>query len=295
LNRRARGDGGLDGFLIVHKPVGPTSHDIVALVRRVLKTRRVGHAGTLDPLAEGVLPIALGRATRLLQELTDADKEYQAEILLGRTTTTDDAEGEVTAQKSLPPLDVPELAAVLERFRGTIMQVPPAFSAVKVAGRRAYELARAGEAATVASRPVTISEIEILSWEQPLLCIRVRCSKGTYIRSLARDVGEAIGTGASLQALVRTRVGSFDRSSAITLEQLTDNPSRAVLSADTVSLDRPAVVLGEDDANHLLHGRRFSGAPQQDLLARAYGTEGQYLGLLAARNGQWQPKLVLSD
>jgi tRNA pseudouridine55 synthase len=295
VNARARGDSGLDGFLNVCKPAGPTSHDVVATVRRILKTRRVGHAGTLDPLAEGVLPIALGRATRLVDNLAGADKEYYAEVVLGRTTTTDDAEGEIVAELPVPALTMADLEAALHGFRGAIEQLPPAFSALKVQGRRAYELAREGETTSLRPRRVTIFEIEVRRWEQPVVSLRVRCSKGTYIRSLARDLGAALGTGGSLQRLVRTRVGWFDLGSAVGLDELAAEPSRAILAADVASLDQPAVVLDELSAGYLHQGRRLTGAPEQACSARAYGIDGRFLGLLVGQRGFWQPRLVLSD
>jgi tRNA pseudouridine55 synthase len=291
---RARGDAGLDAFVNLCKGRGPTSHDVVSSVRRLFGTRRVGHAGTLDPLAEGVLPLALGRATRLIDRLAEADKEYYAEARLGVRTTTDDAEGEILATCPLPDLDDASLDATLGELLGEIEQRPPAYSALKVGGQRAYDLARAGQDVTLQSRRVTIYRIERRRWEPPILSFTVTCSKGTYIRALARDVGERLGVGASLSRLVRTRVGPFTLDGAVSLDELRADPFGFILSPDVLVLDRPAVVLGSVEQEHLRHGRAWP-APNGAEEARAYTTDGALAGVLAAIDGRWQPRLVLVD
>jgi tRNA pseudouridine55 synthase len=203
----------MDGVLVVAKPVGPTSHDIVGLVRRLSATKRVGHGGTLDPFASGVLPVFLGRATRLVEYHLGDRKGYRATICFGASSTTDDLEGALTPSPGRPP-DRPAVEAGLAGFRGPISQRPPAYSAIKVAGRRDYALARAGEAVALAPRAVVIHHLAIVDWDdrdsaEPVAIVDVECSAGTYVRSLARDLGEAVGSAAYLGALTRTASGPF--------------------------------------------------------------------------------------
>lgn len=215
---------GLDGILVVAKPAGPTSHDIVALVRRLTATRRVGHGGTLDPFATGVLPLFLGRATRLVEYHLGDRKAYRATICFGASSTTDDLDGELTPADGPAP-DRPAVEAALATQLGPIAQVPPAYSAIKLGGRRAYAMARAGETPVLAPRQVTIDRLELLDWdgsdpERPIAIVEVDCSAGTYVRSLARDVGMAVGSAAYLGALVRTGSGSFRIDRAHSLEAI---------------------------------------------------------------------------
>jgi tRNA pseudouridine55 synthase len=213
---------GLDGILVIDKPIGPTSHDIVGLIRRLAATRRVGHGGTLDPFATGVLPIFLGRGTRVVEFHLKDDKAYRATVCFGESSSTDDLEGERTPSKGpAPSRDAVE--AALPAFTGPIEQRPPAYSAIKVAGRRAYAMARAGETVELASRSVTIHDVALAEWDasdasRPIAIVDVRCSAGTYIRSLARDLGEALGTAAYLGALRRTAAGPFAVEDAIALD-----------------------------------------------------------------------------
>lgn len=226
--RTGRTEGGiaearqLAGILVIDKPVGPTSHDIVALVRRLSGLRRVGHGGTLDPFARGVLPIFIGAATRVVEYHLGDPKSYRATVVLGARSTTDDLEGEVTPTEAAPP-DRASVEQALGAFRGPIRQRPPAFSAVKVAGRRAYRAARAGEPIELPERIVTIERLDLLGWDEsdpgrPAAVLEIHCSAGTYVRSLARDLGERLGTGAYLGALVRTASGAFRLSDALELD-----------------------------------------------------------------------------
>jgi tRNA pseudouridine55 synthase len=223
--RDARGRGpGLDGILVVAKPAGPTSHDIVALVRRLTATKRVGHGGTLDPFATGVLPLFLGRATRLVEYHLGDRKAYRATICFGASSTTDDLDGELTPAKGPAP-DRAAVEAALATQVGPIAQVPPAYSAIKLGGRRAYAMARAGETPVLAPRQVTIDRLELLDWDgtdpdRPIAIVEVDCSAGTYVRSLARDVGRAVGSAAYLGALVRTGSGGFQLDRAHSLEAI---------------------------------------------------------------------------
>jgi tRNA pseudouridine55 synthase len=287
------------GFLNVCKAPGFTSHDVVAVLRRLTGIRRIGHAGTLDPAAEGVLPICLGRATRLVDRLADADKGYYAEIVLGVRTRTDDAEGEVIATAPVPDLDHEALTAALAPFRGRISQTPPAFSAVKVAGRRAYDLARRGEDVHLRPREVTVHDLRVRRWEPPRLALTIHCSKGTYIRSIARDLGEALGCGAHLSRLVRLWVGAFQLGDAHSLDELREAAeagqlSLAVIPADIALLELPAAIVETHRVEDMRHGRAWPmAALHHEGLARVYDTDGRFLGLAEAdqKARLWRPKL----
>jgi len=212
----------LDGVLVVAKPVGPTSHDVVGLVRRLAATKRVGHGGTLDPFAAGVLPVFLGKATRLVEYHLGDRKRYRATVCFGASSTTDDLEGALTPVAGPGPSRA-AVEAALAGFHGPIEQRPPAYSAIKVAGRRAYAMARAGESVELAPRAVTIHAIDLVGWEdttpgEPVAIVDVECSAGTYVRSLARDLGDAVGSAAYLGALTRTASGPFELGAAIDLD-----------------------------------------------------------------------------
>jgi tRNA pseudouridine55 synthase len=230
----------VDGILVANKPAGPTSHDIVALVRRLAATRRVGHGGTLDPFASGVLPLFLGRATRLVEyHLTDR-KAYRATVCFGASSTTDDLEGELTPSDGEAP-DRARVDAALTGFVGAISQRPPAYSAIKVAGRRAYAMARAGEQVQLVERAVTIDRLEVIEWDgsdpaRPIAVIDVECSAGTYIRALARDLGEAVGSAAYLGALVRTASGPFHLTAAIPIDQAREAAADGVAAFESLLL-----------------------------------------------------------
>ncbi len=290
----------MHGFFNVCKAPGFTSHDVVAVIRRLAGLRRVGHTGTLDPAAEGVLPICVGRATRLVERLASADKAYYAEIVLGVRTRTDDAEGEIVGTAPVPKLDLPDLERALDRFRGTILQTPPAFSAVKIAGRRAYELARRGDEVRPRPREVTVYRLALQRWEAPRLAITVTCSRGTYIRAIARDLGEALGCGAHLARLVRLRVGPFDLRGAHSLDELRRAADERrlwsfLLPPDAALLDLPVAVVEPRRREDMGHGRAW---PRRDggsaVLARVYDTDGAFLGLAEADPdfGVWRPKLA---
>lgn len=256
---------GLDGVLLVRKPVGPTSHDIVALVRRLAGTRRVGHGGTLDPFASGILPVFLGRATRLVEYHMADRKRYRATICFGASSTTDDLEGDLTPATGPAP-DRVAVEAALSGFRGTIVQVPPAYSAVKVAGRRAYALARAGKTPEIAPRTVTIHHLDLVEWdgtdpERPIAIVDVGCSAGTYVRAIARDLGAALGSAAYLGALQRTASGPFSVEDAVDLDDLRGDPratiTRRLLPVDA-GLDTMSVVaLDADGIRAIERGQRI--------------------------------------
>ncbi len=252
----------LDGLLIADKGSGVTSFQVVAHLRRVLRVPKVGHGGTLDPMATGVLPILLGQATKLTPYLQTLDKEYVATIRLGRSTDTLDATGRVTEERPVPALDTAALRAALARFQGEIEQVPPMFSALHAGGRRLHELARAGIEVARVPRRVRIDTIELLEWASPLLTVRVACGKGTYIRSLAADLGAAVGCGACLEALRRTRLGGFSLAEAVPWDAIRSGDpavlAERVLPADRAVAHLPAVRLDDATARRLGHGQRLT-------------------------------------
>lgn len=253
----------MDGILVVDKPVGPTSHDVVALVRRLAATKRVGHGGTLDPFASGVLPLFLGRATRMLEYHLGDRKAYRATVCIGAGSTTDDLEGELTPAAAVP--DRAAIEAALPSFVGEIEQVPPAYSAIKVAGRRAYAMARAGESPELKARTVTISGLDLIEWDgsepdRPVAILDVRCSAGTYVRAIARDLGRAVGSEAYLGALTRTATGPFAIAGARTLDDLraaaADGRLDDLLLPPDSGLDEmPPVDLSEAEVAEIARGR----------------------------------------
>lgn len=294
----------MEGFLDLYKPSGPTSHDLVMRIRRALRGARVGHGGTLDPLAEGVLPIGIGRATRLLPFFQEAEKAYRAEIVLGTSTTTYDAEGEIVAQHPVPPLERQSLEQILATFQGAIEQVPPPFSAVRQGGRRLYERARRGEAVAARPRRVQIYRLQLLSWEPPLLTVEIECGSGTYVRSLAHDLGERLGCGAYVAALTRLRVGPMTLDGALLPERIEELIARGALEEVLLPIDLPvrhwpAVVLREGAVRALLDGRALDlpadALPAQAQRARACRPDGTLVALLRrdAGSGRWHPFRVL--
>ena len=242
-----------DGVLVVDKPEGPTSHDIVESARRSLGTR-AGHTGTLDPLATGVLPLVLGKATRLSRFYQNQDKEYLAGIGLGRATETYDREGAVVREGPVPQLSIREVREVLDRFTGEILQRPPLYSAVRVGGRRLYELARRKQPGEPPLRRVRIHGIELLERSREEWTLQVHCSAGTYIRSLAHDLGEAIGCGAFLESLRRTRSGAFDLSRAVSPERMKEEWDRAHSPLEALLPELPRVELEGHEAKRARHG-----------------------------------------
>ncbi|HEY7125620.1 MAG TPA: tRNA pseudouridine(55) synthase TruB [Ktedonobacterales bacterium] len=257
----------MDGIFNLCKPVGMTSHDVVARVRRLTHQKRVGHAGTLDPAASGVLPVCLGLATRVVEYLSEGGKSYRATIVFGVVTNTYDAEGEVVRSASVH-LSREAIEAALPAFLGDQMQVPPLYSAIKKDGQPLYKLARAGIEVELQPRPVVISRLEVLEWQPPALTLEVECSKGTYIRSLAYDLGERLGCGAHLGGLVRLRSGPFTLEESLTLEELAqalDDGSwvEYLFAPDEALLQCGAVIVGPGNEQRILQGqglRLASGA-----------------------------------
>ena len=308
--RRGDRSGGLDGVLVVAKPSGPTSHDVVGLVRRLSSTRRVGHGGTLDPFAAGVLPVFLGRATRLVEYHLGATKRYRATICFGETSTTDDIDGERTPIAG-PPVTRDAVEGALAAMTGPLRQVPPDYSAVQVAGRRAYQMARAGEAVELAPRDVTIHALTLLDWDEsdparPVAVVDVECSAGTYVRALARDLGARLDSGAYLGALVRTASGEFRLEDAVSFEELrshaADGPAgivRVMRPIDAGLEGLPHARVTADEIRRL--GEGLITAPKVSLAIRdapivlAVGPDGRVAAVCRAVAGALHPHKVLAE
>ncbi len=296
----------MDGILNINKATGMTSHDVVARIRKLLHQRRVGHAGTLDPAASGVLPICIGQGTRIAEYLSESGKAYQAEITFGIVTDTYDAEGSIIRRADTSSLTLSQIEETLPHFLGPQQQLPPRYSAIKIQGQPAYKRVRSGEEITLEARAIEIHQLQVLAWEPPRLTLAVECSKGTYIRSLAYDLGEHLGYGAYLSALIRTRSGPFTLASSATLEQLAEANeeeivSKYLLPADSALQDYPALALDAATIERVLHGNAFRDprvhVQPEATLARIYDTEGHFLAIATwnSQQQQWQPKKVFSS
>ncbi len=285
------------GIFNIDKPSGITSHDVVDTVRKRVGQRRVGHAGTLDPLATGVLVVCVGYATRLVEYMVGHDKEYRVTVRLGVETDTYDAEGTVIAERPVPSLSQEDIEQVLARFRGEIEQVPPKFSAIRRQGKRLYELARAGEEVDAPSRRVAIHALVLERWTPPDLTLRVTCSAGTYIRSLAHDIGRALGTGGQVIALRRLRSGPFRVEDAVPLERLVhaDDWRAYLLPPDAGLADWPRLDLSPAQAEDVRHGRPLllERPPREATWARAY-VDDKFVAVLQwnEEEARWQPRKV---
>ena len=288
------------GLLVVDKPVGPTSHHVVQAVRRGTRVRKVGHAGTLDPRASGVLVLCLGAATRLSEYLSTSTKRYEAIVRFGAATRTYDTEGEVTRHTGIaPPLE--EIEAALPKFTGEIQQIPPPFSAIKVKGRKAYEMARAGEDVRLEPRGVTIFELEAVAYDPPDLTLGVMSSAGTYIRSLAHDLGEVLSTGAHLASLRRTKAGPFSLEDTIPFAKLegyfvTGAWEQYVLPAKDALPDLPILDINLETMKMIRNGHRIAAEPGASGLARAIGPDGELAAILeSVEDGtMWHPRKVFA-
>lgn len=264
----------LNGIIIIHKEAGFTSHDVVAKMRGICKQKKIGHTGTLDPQATGVLPVCLGSGTRLCSMLTEKDKEYVAELLLGVETDTQDTTGEVLSRHEVTAGEAEVREAVMG-FEGIYHQVPPMYSALKVDGKKLYELARAGKEVEREAREVHIQEIEILKLSLPVVTFRVVCSKGTYIRTLCADIGEKLGCGGTMKSLQRTRVGSFRLEDAVTLKRLEElrdegRLEELLLPVDSAFAKCPALHVRQEFTRLVDNGNSFF--PDQTTEGRLYGT-----------------------
>lgn len=287
----------MNGILVVDKPKGPTSSDVVQAVRRVLKEKKAGHTGTLDPMATGVLAICLGDATRVAQVFTDGDKAYDATVKLGVTTDTLDAEGAVLQTRPVPEVTRASLEAVLARFRGALKQTPPMYSAIKKDGKRLYELARAGEEVEREARDVTVHALTLNDFSADELKLSVACSKGFFVRTLAADIGEALGCGAHLTALRRTQSGPFHLAKALPLATLLEH-GPSVVEGRLVSVDEalaflPEVATSEAEAERVKHGGVVEVARPDCALVRVTAPDGRVLALAEVRRGRLAYKRVL--
>lgn len=285
--------GRLHGVIVIDKPAGWTSHDVVARVRRLTGERRVGHAGTLDPAATGVLPVVVGDATKVVEFLADAAKGYRAEITFGVSTDSYDGDGVVTASDGRPLPSEREIQAALADMLGPQQQMPPMHSAIRINGERLYEAARRGETVEREPRPVTFHRLDLLDWSPPVATVDVDCSKGTYIRSLAHDLGEQLGCGAYLSDLVRTRTGGFDLGDAWTMDDLGlalaadgDPWEWIAIHPDRIVEAWPALTLGADRAQDWDQGRAISADTVDDHggPVRTYDSNGTWLGV-GSRDG----------
>jgi len=292
----------MDGILVINKATGMTSHDVVARVRRLVKQKRVGHAGTLDPMAQGVLPLCLGQATRVAEYLSESGKAYEAGITFGTVTDTYDTEGTVLRTADTSTLTLEQIQAALPHFLGKQQQLPPRYSAIKLQGQPAYKLARAGSEVQLQPRPIEIYHLNVLAWTPPTLMLAVECSKGTYIRSLAYDLGEYLGYGAHLSSLTRTRSGPFTLAKSVTLEALAsaieeNRLQEYLLPADSAVQHFPGLTLDAETAERVLHGNtfRYPALPHtQTPLARVYDPDGRFIALASWNSEQctWQPVKV---
>ena len=292
----------IDAVINLLKPPGMTSHDAVSFVRRIYRQKRVGHSGTLDPAAAGVLPIYLGNATRLVEYGDNFDKEYRAEILFGVSTDTGDDTGKVLRQQFIAPEQLEGLEKVVLSFAGFYDQVPPMYSALKVNGRKLYELAREGKEVERAPRQVEIPAIRLLFQQNDRAVIHVACSKGTYIRTLCEDIGERIGVTATMSCLLRTRVGPFEINQAATLEEIAENPHSSLLPADTAVSHLPACFFGEIETKALRQGKIINAGDDScsladNCLVRLYSEGGAFIGIgqYSSVTGLMKPSKIFAD
>ena len=298
----------MDGILNINKPKGKTSFSIVARVRKLSGERRVGHAGTLDPDATGVLPVCLGQGTRVIEFLVNTTKTYRARIEFGRATDTYDGSGQVTREGDITDIKKRRVETALDGFRGHIEQTPPMYSAVKHKGQPLYKLARAGITVERKKRTAVIHRLEFISWRKPVATVEVECSKGTYIRSIAHDLGEHLGCGAFLKSLVRTRCGIFDIDDAISLPQFEEACHNGTWQEllhpiDSVLQDLPAIFIDEDSEKAFKTGRPINpgendtgdNKDSSSRYCRAYSRDGRFLGILrrSKSQGTWEPKKVM--
>ncbi|MBR4863568.1 MAG: tRNA pseudouridine(55) synthase TruB [Oscillospiraceae bacterium] len=269
----------MNGIVIIDKPMDWTSQDVVSKLRGVLHTKRIGHGGTLDPMATGVLPVFVGRATRGVEFFEYAEKTYETVLRLGITTTTEDITGTVLTESPVAVTEA-DLEAALENFRGDIFQTPPMYSAIKIGGQKLCDLARKGKEVERKPRPVTIHQLTLLSFDGVKATLRVRCSKGTYIRTLCKDIGAALGCGGCMESLRRTAAGAYSIAEAVPLQQLVEaaDPERFLRPVDTMFTEYTAVTLTEKQALRCRNGNSFTIA-LPDGTYRAYDGEGNFLML----------------
>lgn len=287
----------VSGVLVVDKPVGLTSHDVVQIIRRGTGIRRAGHTGTLDPRASGVLVVLIGPAVRLSEFVSAEDKRYQATIRLGSSTDTYDAEMPPNEPEVEVNVSREEFAELITHYIGEIEQTPPPYSAVKVQGKRAYDMARRGEEVEIEPRIIQVHSLELLEWALPEVVIDVHCSSGTYVRSLAHDIGEELGVGAHLVGLRRTKSGRFSLRDAVSLRRLRDDfeagtwAQHLIPAAEALG-DWPAVELDAEQLELVRHGNRIPAAEGTKGMARAVSMQGDLVAIVEVDEGEWQPRKV---
>ncbi len=289
----------ISGVLVVDKPVGLTSHDVVQIVRKGTNIRRAGHTGTLDPRASGVLVILIGPAVRLSEYVSASDKRYQAVIRLGASTDTYDADGRIVSTSPVDKITEAQFEKALQSYVGEIEQVPPPYSAIKVKGRKAYEMAREGEEIDLAPRKIKVYSLELLEWAPPEAVIDVYCSSGTYVRSLAHDLGETLGCGAHLIGLRRTKSGRFTLRDAVPLRKLRESFEdgtwyQYLIPAAEALSDWPAIELSQEQVEAIRHGHRIRAESNGQGMVRGISEQGELVALLeyVPETGEWQPKKV---
>lgn len=280
----------MNGIIIIDKPQGRTSHDMVYEVRRLTGIKKVGHTGTLDPMATGVLPVCVGCATKVADMLTLSDKRYIAQMVLGKTTDTQDAEGKMLSECEVN-CSASEIAEAIAGFVGEIEQIPPMYSAIKQNGKKLYELARAGIEVERKSRVVTVNSIDILEIDGACVKIDVSCSKGTYIRTLCHDIGKKLGTGAYMDSLRRTATGPFDIKDSFTLDELYEMKDKgrlfeAVIEVDRMFLQYPSLTLNEKQVRSVTNGVRMSYRGTEGQIYRVYGEDGAFLCVSQITDGR---------
>jgi tRNA pseudouridine55 synthase len=293
----------IDGIININKPQDMTSFGVVAAVKRITGERHTGHAGTLDPLATGVLPVCLGQATRVIEYLFNETKTYRAEVVLGVTTDTYDTTGRVLQTRDASGITHEMVESALAKFRGSILQTPPMYSAVKYKGQPLYKLARSGLEIERQPRPAQVYSLEITGWHPPVVTLEVVCGKGTYIRSLAHDLGETLGCGASMQSLVRLRVGPFSIEDAVTLPRLEEifregHGTDCLYPIDFVLTSFDAILVSHEQQCALIHGNPVALPGQPETPAgsrtRVYTADGRFLGMARfdGENNLWQPEKI---
>ncbi|HWR72303.1 MAG TPA: tRNA pseudouridine(55) synthase TruB [Nitrospirota bacterium] len=292
----------MDGVLNIRKPKGWTSHDVVQKVRVLLAERRIGHTGTLDPLATGVMVLCVGKATRIARFLEAQDKEYRVVLRLGIITDTLDADGNILETRSYDAPPREDILRVIRSFTGTILQRPPAFSAVKVEGIPSYKLARRGTPVDLKPRPVTVQALRLTSYEDPFVGLAVECSKGTYVRVLCADIGATLGPGAHVVELERTRVGRFLLEHSLSLEQLADHKAAGSLENVLISMDNalaqfPCVDINAPEAERVSHGNPIPWSQLTDTSAyvRVHDPRGILVAIARTREGKLEPQLVFHE
>lgn len=283
-----------NGFINVLKPPGMTSHDVVSFIRKTYGLKRVGHAGTLDPAAAGVLPVALGQATRLIEYTTAADKAYRAELTLGYATDTGDTTGQIIDRKTVSMPARSQILSALAALTGEIEQIPPMHSAIKIAGKKLYELARDGITVDRKPRPVHISQLSLIEAANHTILFDVTCSKGTYIRTLCSDIGNQLGVPAVMSFLIRTRVGAFLLADSFSIEEIAENPEAALLAADTALDHIPELNLSGSQAQKFCFGQTLSCPGNDQELVKVYDNTCRFLGLGKLSSNLLVPVKVMS-